>query len=78
LVSPSLSEKKKLNSSLSENEVGGYKCCSGFCIDLLTKFEDELGFTFDLVRVPDPKWGTFEVKKNYGRFVAKKSWELLR
>ena len=27
---------------------------------MLTKFEDELGFTYDLVRVPDPKWGTFE------------------
>ncbi len=38
------------------------KCCSGLCIDLLTKFEDELGFTYDLVRTPDPKWGTFEVK----------------
>jgi hypothetical protein len=37
------------------------KCCSGLCIDLLTKFEDELGFTYELVRTDDPKWGTFEV-----------------
>ncbi len=37
------------------------KCCSGLCIDLLTKFEDELGFTYDLVRTQDRKWGTFEV-----------------
>ena len=36
-------------------------CCSGLCVDLLNKLEDELGFTYDLVRTPDPKWGTFEV-----------------
>ena len=38
------------------------KCCSGLCIDLLTKVEEELGFTYELVRTPDPKWGTFEVR----------------
>jgi hypothetical protein len=38
------------------------QCCSGLCIDLLRKFEDELGFSYDLVRVEDPKWGTFEVR----------------
>ena len=43
------------------------KCCSGLCIDLLTKFEDELGFTYDLVRTPDPKWGTFEVSYSYAK-----------
>lgn len=48
------------NSSL-EGEQSESKCCSGLCIDLLTKFEDELGFTYDLVRAEDPKWGTFEV-----------------
>ena len=31
------------------------------CIDLLRKFEDELGFSYDLVRVADAKWGTLEV-----------------
>ena len=25
------------------------------------KFEDDLGFNYDLIRSEDPKWGTFEV-----------------
>ena len=50
------------------------KCCSGLCIDLLTKVEEELGFTYELVRTPDPKWGTFEVRPlTIVVFVKKKS-----
>jgi ionotropic glutamate receptor NMDA 2B len=37
------------------------QCCSGFCIDLLEKFSDDLGFTYELIRVDDPKFGTHVV-----------------
>ena len=50
-----------MNSSGKTNGKYQYQCCSGFCIDLLAKFADDLKFEYELIRAEDPKWGTLKV-----------------
>nr|XP_053630446.1 glutamate receptor ionotropic, NMDA 2A-like [Cherax quadricarinatus] len=59
-----------VNQTLAQQNSTYYQCCSGFCIDMLQKFSDELGFSYDLFRVEDGKWGTLEGHKWNGLVAA--------
>ncbi|XP_032665880.1 glutamate receptor ionotropic, NMDA 2B isoform X2 [Odontomachus brunneus] len=54
------SDMEEVDIQAAQKNGSFYQCCSGFCIDLLQKFSEEIGFTYELVRVEDGKWGTLE------------------
>uniref|UniRef100_A0A0N4Z602 PBPe domain-containing protein n=1 Tax=Parastrongyloides trichosuri TaxID=131310 RepID=A0A0N4Z602_PARTI len=43
-----------------EKNVSDYKCCTGYCVDLLKKLADDMGFTYTLYKVKDSKWGIYD------------------
>ncbi|XP_074601075.1 glutamate receptor ionotropic, NMDA 2B-like isoform X2 [Brevipalpus obovatus] len=64
------SEIAGLDKSTIENDPRYYKCCTGFCIDLLEKFSKDLGFSYELYRVEDEAWGVLSVNRTWNGLVA--------
>ena len=52
----------RVNKTLAYRDPRYYRCCSGFCIDLLQKFADDLKFSYELNRVEDGTWGALIVR----------------
>ncbi|XP_076225138.1 glutamate ionotropic receptor NMDA type subunit 2 isoform X2 [Nomia melanderi] len=54
------SEIAEIDNATAQKNASLFQCCSGFCIDLLQKLSEEIGFTYELVRVEDAKWGMLQ------------------
>lgn len=46
-----------------------WKCCSGYCVDLLNKLANDIGFTYTLYKVRDEKWG-LKTEKGWNGLIA--------
>lgn len=42
-----------------------WKCCSGYCVDLLNKLATDVGFSYELYKVEDGHWGIKGEVRNF-------------
>ncbi|XP_022651522.1 glutamate receptor ionotropic, NMDA 2B-like isoform X2 [Varroa destructor] len=59
-----------LNDTMARRHPNYYRCCMGFCIDLLEKFAQDLGFTYDLSKVEDGMWGVKDKNGKWNGLIA--------
>uniref|UniRef100_T1J731 Receptor ligand binding region domain-containing protein n=1 Tax=Strigamia maritima TaxID=126957 RepID=T1J731_STRMM len=62
-----------LNATAGFTNASLYKCCSGLSVDLLEKYADDLGFSYEMFRVEDGYWGAEVVNVNICSLIAKTS-----